>query len=273
MLHRSDDLFDLWFPLGVLLGIALTALASLGAGAENFSKFVIDYQIIIGAVIAIFTASWTIRAHMKSSNHEISTAIETTGQQIRASQQIEEARREERLRAARAMLPFALTEIVAFSESTVQDLAALLQPYPSNNNSDTLVFMTSGPSFTLKQVPTGALDRIRDLIETSPPRIAVDLGSLLSNVQIFASRLGAMQKWNGSGFADEKKELTVLARIIDMFELYVQANRFFDYGRLKTENVRLGPVRLSEVLAAASDMALIVRDSRTDTLIRERFPV
>lgn len=270
-MRRSDDLFDLWFPLGVLLGIAITSLILLGVGAGNFSKLVGDYQIIIGSVIAILTAFWTVRAQMKSSNHEISTVIETTAQQIYASQKMEELRRGEKLRAARVMLPFALTEIVAYAEGTVQDLAALLQPLPSINDSSSIIFITAGHRFDLRPVPLRALDRIRDLIETSPPEVAVELGMLLSNVQIFAVRLGEIQKWNESGFSGENKELAILARVIDMFELYVQANRFFDYGRLKTDVVQIGPARQSEILGAASEMALVMSDPRTEKLIQIRF--
>jgi hypothetical protein len=269
---QRDDYFAIWFPFGVLLGASFSGLAMLYAGTSNLTKFLTDYQIMIGVVIAMGTAVWTIKSHIKTSKDEIEVALRTASEQIRASQLIEESRREEKLRAARAMLPFALTEIIAFCQGTVADLSALLVPVRTGRESKILVVMSAGPTFTRRPVPISALDRMRDLIEAAPREIAAEMGRLLSNVQIYNSRLSDVEKWNESGFSGEGKHLAILERVADLFELYAQANRFFDYGRLKTDSVKLGATEHSEVLGIESAVMLIRDHEKLEVITRKHFP-
>jgi hypothetical protein len=271
MTQKKDDYFSLWVPLSVLFGVTLAGLAMLFAGAQSSAEFVSDYQILIGAGVAILSAFWTIKAHIKTSNDEIEVALRTASEQIRSSQLIEESRREEKLRAARAMLPFALTEISTFCDNTIADLSELMKPMATDPIADSLVRFTAGPRFQMRPLPVSALDRMRELIENSPRDIAIEMGRLLSNMQIYTSRLSDIESWNQSGFSGEGKSQVMLDRAIEVFELCAQINRFFDYGRFRSEVVRTGPTDRSEIISIAKINKTKLNCEKLDILIQRRF--
>jgi hypothetical protein len=278
---RKDDLFDHWFPLGFLLGVALTSLASLGAGAVTFSTLITDNQIIIGSVIGIVTALWTVRAQMKSSSDQVSAAIESTNQHIAAAQRIEASRQEERLRAARAILTFALTEIIAYSDSATTALFSLQE---QNVNAglqirEPATSLVTG-RFRAPSFPVDELPKITSVIESCSKEVAHELASLLKKIQICVSRLREFQDVATNSISSITTH-HIRERAIYVCALHAQTSRYFEYGRFIVDDVNAGPLSREEIFESARLIAFSVRTKgvQFDTddewfvrLVPEKYP-
>lgn len=260
-LRLYDDYFGLWFPLGVLVGISVIGLLVLSGSGNSFADWANSYQTLIGAVVAVVAALLTILSTHKS-----------TQSQIRESRRTYENRRAEKLRASRALLPFALTELVQFCETTSGELSAALpghQQLDQPQSGD--IFVLSTGSFKAAQFPEDVLERIQDVIESAPDDIARELGALLTCIQIYTSRLRSLEEQSTRSIAAVKTSYQVIRIMINICELHAQASRCFEYGRFKSNSIAGEPISQAEIRSSAMLMHLNADDEMFSKLVAESF--
>lgn len=198
------------------------------------------FQTLITGILAVGIGALTIRA-MNA----------TTDRQIVHLRDVEEEKRIELLRAARAMLPFALSEIVQYSAAAASELKSLLQ---TNINAcvmprDSILILQTG-TFTAPDFPISSLRGIKDVIEVAPSKIARELVTLLTRSQVCNSRLKGLQAQSAKSISSIT-DCIVEGYAIDVAELHAWASRFYRYGRLKDDHVLVGPMTSDEVIASA----------------------
>lgn len=256
---RQDDLFDLWFPLGLLLGIALFSLASIGVGAATIASLITENQVIIGSAFGILTVILTIRAQMKTSSDEVSAAIESANKQVLAAQRMEMTRKEVRLRAARAILTFALTEIIAYCDNA---MAALFSLQEQNVNAGMVLREPSTSlitgRFSAPSFPVDELPKITSVIESCSEEVARELAILLKMIQICVSRLKGFQDVATSSISSVTTH-QIREHAIDVCALHAQTSRFYEYGRFTVSDVSAAPLSREEIFASARLIAFSVR--------------
>lgn len=266
---RNDDYFELWLPMGVVLGASCFGTALTFFGSEGTNEWIYRYQSLVGAIVAVFTGSWVVLATVKASNRQIETSQKATNDQIQSALSVERERRADRLRGARAVLPFALTEIVDYCETAAAELASLRDQDANNPKDKSITVLISG-SFTAPRYPAAVLQRITDVIESAPNEAASSLGELLVAIQICHSTLkGLEERLPDPGAVLTKRHLNTY--IMQICALYARASRCFPFGRFACETISNSPLDQSEVYSSANILLLQSPDDDLMYLIEKNL--
>jgi hypothetical protein len=219
---RFDDAM-LWISYGFLLGVAVTGLLVLFPLMSDYQDFLKNYQTLVGSILALLGALLTV----------LIIAI-----QIVQSQDADEQRRRDRLRAARSVLPFALSQISQYAEDCIEAILPLL---PTNDQAEGFVNQPPNPVIAPK-LPEDALPILKECIESSEPEAAKALSEIATMLQIRNSRFHALlikipEKIVSTMHISVLSSYDVRRRIIDFIELQAKTSKLFDYARGKSEHV------------------------------------
>ena len=156
-------------------------------------------------------------------------------QQIEHHDKLEERRRQRKLRAKKARLPIALTEINRYADNNIRALFHSL----NCGNDEQLGKLGDpqklGPStFGLNEYPARALTIVTDAIEDAEDSDARALSHLVSFSQVNHSRLKALQDTVDSGVPENKKTIVeneFFNSIRDILELIARVDCCYGYAR------------------------------------------
>ncbi len=233
-LLRDDS--ALWTLLGAVLGVSLAGVLFFMPVSGLQDSLLKDYQSLVAGMLSLAAALLTVWV---------------LALQIDDNRFIETQRRLERLRSARSMLPFALTELSKYARKAAQQITCLL-PEEGQPEGDLL---PTPPGWELPNLPFATIEIVRQTIEPASTDIAKALGDLLARVQIYDSRLRSFEeRLKGSALPrptvyvlDARDALT---KVKDLIDLYVRVDKCFDYARFKSEVIEI-EVTLDDMRNAA----------------------
>lgn len=222
---RSEDAPVLWFAMGLVFGAVSALQFAAVVGLQDVSKWVETYQTLVSALTALFAAFIAVLAALW----------------------VESRKREDKLRASRAMLPFALSELTDYTTLTVKRLKAVL-PEVSGN---ALELQIVTDAFDPVDLPRGSLEKLQEVIEVAPLSLTTELANLIARFQVFHSRLEEARVKSEIRHSSFVAVETVRRRIVEHLELQARVARLFDFARFLKDDVTRGPITAKELLATA----------------------
>lgn len=235
-IHFEDA--GLWVVFGFLLGVAFLGLAALLPLLDHYDDLLNNYQTLLGSILALAGALltvWIISA------------------QIKQSQEADNKRRRDSHRAARAFLPFALSQIIEYAQVSVENIIDLL---PDNDEEDGAIKKSMTPTNAPK-LPTEALPILKECIESAEPEPARRMAEIVETLQVHNARYhGLIDKLSGKpifgNIVSDADVYDVRRRITESIELYALAGQIFDYARNRTNQID-SKLSLGELLNAANN--------------------
>lgn len=161
--------------------------------------------------------------------------------QIRHAENLIEKRRQTEAYAARATIPLALSEVCDYAGACFDIFKSRLPNYKDRSPLDL-------PTF-----PSSAVKPLQDCIRFSDKDQAKKIADLLSNLQIFHSRVSGKSRW---------RKAMLYERILDAVILIIRASELFDYGR-----------RIEEGWMKRPDPARIGRELRMNGFSSDQHPM
>ena len=227
---KADDRW-IWLFAGVMVILPLMFVASSvepyvcglkivaseiekGNAANCFEFWVNRYQTMVSGVTALSAAF---------------VAYLAAKAQIRHAESLEESRRQTEEYAARATLPLALSEVCDYALACFDIFKSRLPNYNDRSPLELPVF------------PRSAVEPLQYCIRFSDKSQAKKIADLLSNLQIFHSRVAGKSRW---------RKAMLYERILDAVILNIRASDLFDYGRRGEEGwmKRPDPARIGREL-------------------------
>ena len=235
-----------WLCVGVMFGASVVLVVSAYTGAVVFSYWVYSYQTLIAAIIAIATAVWTVSETVQTARDQIASAATDAQNQIQNSVDLYERRQKGGLAAARALMPFALSDLARHAVTNSRRLYDLLPNDADDFDSDAV-----RGTFQKQVLPESAFVRLANVIELAPVTIREELTKILKRSQYFDSRLEDVDQDSSTRFSDQVTPHYVRRRIVDYIELNARINRCFPYARFESEEIQTGSATFDEMRTAA----------------------
>jgi hypothetical protein len=190
--------------------VCLVAIVFDRVNHDSWFATLREWQTLLGTVIALATGL---------------LAVSAIGRQIAQAQDEARENRDRRLAATRARLPFALAELVGYTEQSVAFLKnATLFLSSENQRSISLELENS------VKMPLAALDVLCSCIESAPPDYIVYMAKLIEDLQIHNSRLLSLARSIGNP-PRVISEHSHSSRILETVELYYRCQSLFDFAR------------------------------------------
>jgi hypothetical protein len=172
-----------------------------------------NYQTVIAGAFALGAAIWTVIMINK---------------QIKQANDQETDRRHRRNRAARSMMPAALSALCDYSERSVNILLPLLTRMQQEEPAATEIVED------IPTIPVDALSTLRECIEFGEDEIEANVAALIRKLQVQHSRLRGIK-------AELLSEKTlpsdnVTAYVLDALEVYARSTSLLSYARRETED-------------------------------------
>ena len=200
--------------------IAVISFIDMPCWLNHIFFWIHDHQaLVIGLVAAILSALmiWQIRG------------------QIKQQDEIEDRRRARKLRALKAKLPVALTEINEYAEDNLLALLQSLARWNHEQCGDWGEPKKLGPEqFELSDFPAEALAVVTEAIEAAEECDAVVLSHLASFSQVNRSRLKGLRNALSGEVPEDTRVLfenDFFRSIRDTLELIAHVNRCYGYAR------------------------------------------
>jgi hypothetical protein len=200
-------------PAGEVLSFAISKVGRLGW---------IDTTLVTGlaAVTAAALSVREVRRQIRSSN-----AAST--QQIVHSTKLDQARRDARRAANRAVLPLTLAALSQYAETNAHLLVSLREKV----NNGILPKGSAIPTFT--NLPSGIIAALKEMIETVEPSERRAFTRLLMDIQVESSRLSGIEHSNKRGGIITTSNID--AHILGQSAIYARTASLYDFARGKTE--------------------------------------
>jgi hypothetical protein len=233
----EDIVRDPWLPivlmLIVLLGVWLGIFGPMPAG---FAKWLQGWQTLIAAVVAAVA---------------VIVAFKNTDRSLAHAESLETNRRRRKHAAVRAVLPLALSQVIAYADRSARALNDLV----SKCEGETLPVGVAVESL-VGPLPSETLKSLADFIEYTDTTSVEVLESTVGWIQIFDSRMRALVQHNNDPaetWAVVRTEIEGL--IVDAATIYAGAASAFDYARRRRGEM---PTELSwdAVIGALRNMSL-----------------
>lgn len=210
---------NLWFPIALILIVLIAiGLGIVGLIPDSFLAWLQKWQTLSAAGVA------SVAAYI---------AFQNTTRSLRHAERLENNRRNRKHSAVRAILPLALSQILAYAERSARALIELVakcedQILPTKTASENLV----------EPLPSETLKALADFIEYSDKANVRVLEATIACIQIHDSRLRGLAEDN----RDPSETHIVLRteienRIIDAASIYAGAACIFDYARRRSEDL------------------------------------
>jgi hypothetical protein len=228
---------DPWFPFAMVLIVLLGAwLGILGPMPDGFTKWLQGWQTLIAAVVAAVAVIF---------------AFKNTDRSLAHAERLEENRRRRKHAAVRAVLPLALSQVIAYADRSARSLNDLV----SKCEGETLPAGVAVESL-VEPLPSETLKSLADFIEYTDTTSVEVLESTVAWIQIFDSRMRALVQHNN----DPAKTWVVVRTeieglIVDAATIYAGVASGFDYARRRRAQM---PTELSwdGVIGALRNMRL-----------------
>lgn len=234
----------LWLSFGVTLGIisALQLVAVLHA--ESSADLLKDYQTLIGVLFATVIALLTLIGTILSAR-----------EQINNSRNIEADRKAERLVSARALLPFALADLMHHAIENTRNLYEILPDDADDFDSNALK-----AEFSKRPPPRDAFIIMAAVIELAPVSESSQLAEILRRTQWCDARLENVIQDSKLRFSEKITPHDVRQRIVDYVDLAARLARCFDYARFYSDSITRGALDIREMKGAAVMSRIFLED-------------
>lgn len=204
---------DPWFPIILMLIVLLGVwLGIFGPMPDGFAKWLQGWQTLVAAVVAAVA---------------VVVAFKNTDRSLAHAGTLETNRRRRKHAAVRAVLPLALSQVIAYVERSARALNDLV----SKCEGETLPAGVVAESL-VQPLPSETLKSLADFIEYADTTSVEVLKSTLAWIQIFNSRVRALVQHNN----DPAKTWVVVRTeleglIVDAATIYAGVASAFDYAR------------------------------------------
>lgn len=231
----------LWFVFGLTLGIISTLQIVAVIRADDPVFLIERFQGLIGALVAVLVAALTVVGTLMATKNEIENGRE-----------LEDRRRDERLRAARVMLPFAAQELHKYSRAVIEQISRLLF---ADQTPSKLRVTANEPRFISGEIcppplPQEAFARVKEMIELAPIDVGEDLGETIFSFQADSAQFTQDSYWLREGITPGFTEDDLLSRLVDQVVLCARVERFYWYGIGRDDVPVRGKVSASEFAIA-----------------------
>ena len=204
---------DPWFPIALMLIVLLGVwLGIFGPMPDGFTKWLQGWQTLIAAVVAAIA---------------VIVAFKNTDRSLAHAGALEINRRRRKHAAVRAVLPLALSQIIAYAERSALALGDLV----GKCDGETLPAGVVTESF-IEPLPSETLKSLADFIEYTDTTSVEVLESTVAWIQIFGSRIRALVQHNNDPtgtWVVVRTEIEGL--IVDAATIYAGTASAFDYAR------------------------------------------
>src|SRR6267378_744866 len=196
-----------------LLGVWLGIFGPLPTGAASWIH---QWQTLLAAIVASTIAS--IAAYV---------AFQNTSRSLAHAESLEPNRRHRKHAAARAVLPLALSQVIAYAERSARTLNELVgkcegETLPTGVATDRLV----------EPLPSETLKSLADFIEYTDTTSVEVIESTVAWIQILDARMRSIvQDNNDPSGTHVVVRAGIEGRIIDAATIYAGAASAFDYAR------------------------------------------
>ena len=228
---------DPWFPIALML-IALLCvwLGIFGPLPDSFTRSLQGWQTLIAAVVAAVA---------------VIVAFKNTDRSLAHAERLEANRRRRKHAAVRAVLPLALSQVIAYAERSAWALNDLVSKCKGETLPSGVV-----PESLIEPLPSETLKSLADFIEYTDATSVEVLESTVAWIQIFDSRMRALAQHNN----DPAKTWVVVRTeieglIVDAATIHAGAASAFDYARRRRAQMPTGLLWVA-VIGALRNMRL-----------------
>jgi hypothetical protein len=185
---------------------------------DSFTGWLQKWQTLAAAGVASIAAYIAFRNTTRSLNH---------------SESLEKNRRTRKHAAVRAVLPLALSQVVAYAERSTRALDELVSQCEGE-----VLPSGAAPESLAEPLPSETLTALADFIEYSDAVNVAVLEATVAWIQIHDSRLRSLVQDNHDPSQNHIVVRTEIeGRIIDAASVYAGAGSFFDYARRRSQKV------------------------------------
>jgi hypothetical protein len=170
--------------------------------------FLNQWQTLVAGLLALIGAWWTVRK---------------IRDQIRQTADLENDRRIREERAARIVLPLALSEITQYSI----DCMRFLQPFAPVIGKAPQVL----PGMVIPRIPPGILEPMQASARFADINVAESIGGTIAWLQVQHARLESLIQRAAGRIGQDIWTAEAIGAIMDAAELYVRCTRLFPYSR------------------------------------------
>jgi hypothetical protein len=200
-------------PLIALLGVWLGIFGPLPTGASSWIQ---HWQTLLAAIVASTIAS--VAAYV---------AFQNTSRSLAHAESLETNRRRRKHAALRAVLPLALSQVIAYADRSARALNELVgkcegETLPAGVATESLV----------EPLPSETLKSLADFIEYTDTTSVEVIESTVAWIQILDARMRSIVQGNNDPSGTRVIVRTEIeGRIIDAVTIYAGAASAFDYAR------------------------------------------
>jgi hypothetical protein len=210
---------NLWLPIVLILIV----LIAIGLGITG----------LIPGCFPVWLQKWQPLAAAGVASVAAYIAFQNTTRSLRHAERLENNRRNQKHSAVRAILPLALSQVLAYAERSARALSELV----GRCEDDILPAMTA-PENLVEPLPSETLKALADFIEYSDKANVTVLEATIALIQIHDSRLRGLVEDNRDPSETRIVVLTEIEnRIIDAASIYAGAASIFDYARRRSQDL------------------------------------
>jgi hypothetical protein len=207
--------FPFWMRLLVVATLLLFAI-NLLIFVPWFTAFVatVDFKVwqtLVAGILALVGAIATVLI---------------INAQIKQAESLEEGRRAREELAARAVLPFALSELSEYASECIKLISTYVPQGSGFGNPLAVPADLSLPSFSPEVI--GAL---RDCVRFGDNQVVRQIATVLAGLQVQRARLRGLFLRSASHMNGRMSRLEGIEAMIDAAELYAKTSALFEYGR------------------------------------------
>jgi hypothetical protein len=208
----------------------------------------LQWETLLTGVGAIVAARFTV-VHLK--------------QQIRQTEDLAERARQQRVKAARAMLPLALSQLTEYATSCIKGLCGLRQYFQDDGSLDQS--RANLPAWALPPVPDDVLLLLKECVELMDDDPAATAVELISHLQIQRTRIvDYMSRFQLNDSINAITSGHICQGIGDAAEVYARASSLFPFSRPHIPNSF--EVKRDLVRYAIASAHCITNDDELDAL-------
>lgn len=224
----------------VLLFLVLLVLIWLHSNAVQ------EWQILIAGMVALaaaFVGGAYITEQIRALNSQVN-------RQIEASQNFENARRQRKFAAARAVLPLTLSNLCEYASRCGAALKTMLGHQLDEKIPNDIEIPD------LPTLPKDVIDELRNVVEFGDEKISKTAATLIGEIHYKTARLKNLwQDYRAPGHHVTPVS-DVESQVLDMALIYARAIALFDYARGETEEVPDAP-KTHDVVAALNQIGFL----------------
>jgi hypothetical protein len=224
----------------VLLVVALLILIWLHSNAVQ------EWQILIAGMVAL-AAAFVGGAYITEQIRVLNSQV---NRQIEASQNLENARRQRKFAAARAVLPLTLSNLCEYASRCGAALKSMLG-HQLNEQIPNDIEIPDLPS-----LPRDVIDELRNVVEYGDEKISKSAATLIREIHAKTARLKTLWLEYRAPGHHVTSVTSVERQVVGMASIYARAVALFDYARGETDEVP-GDPKQHDISAALNQIGFL----------------